>query len=299
MTNQLRELIQQHSKPLDPIATGCEAKLQRLPGIRAVLFDVYGTLLISGSGDVGTLSENRKESSFSEALSAAGITFRGDGSTGISQLVAAIEKSHADSRADGIEFPEVDIVAIWKHTLSSLASGGMIDRREHPDSQLQRLAVEYELRSNPVWPMPTADACLQALSESEIMLGLISNAQFFTPIMLNELLGGDKAATVFDGALQFFSYEHQQAKPGRYLYELARDALSQRGVSASETLFVGNDMLNDIFPAHQVGFRTALFAGDERSLRMRSDDARTVGLVPDLVITELGQLPNCVLSTDC
>jgi len=49
-------------------------------------------------------------------------------------------------------------------------------------------------------------------------------------------------------------------------------------------------MLNDIYPAQKVGFQTALFAGDKRSLRLRNDDPRCKNLKPDLVITDLIQL---------
>jgi len=49
-------------------------------------------------------------------------------------------------------------------------------------------------------------------------------------------------------------------------------------------------MLNDIYPANAIGFQTALFAGDQRSLRLRTDDPRCVNLKPDLVLTDLAQL---------
>jgi putative hydrolase of the HAD superfamily len=62
------------------------------------------------------------------------------------------------------------------------------------------------------------------------------------------------------------------------------------GLSTAACLYVGNDMLNDIYPAKQLGFQTALFAGDKRSLRLRTDDARCVNLFADLVLTDLGQL---------
>jgi putative hydrolase of the HAD superfamily len=49
-------------------------------------------------------------------------------------------------------------------------------------------------------------------------------------------------------------------------------------------------MLNDIYPAHKLGFQTALFAGDARSLRLRADDSRCLNLSADLILTDLGQL---------
>jgi putative hydrolase of the HAD superfamily len=57
---------------------------------------------------------------------------------------------------------------------------------------------------------------------------------------------------------------------------------------------VGNDKLNDIWPATQLGLKTALFAGDQRSLRLRENDVRCSGLEPDLVITRLSQLSDFI-----
>ena len=59
-------------------------------------------------------------------------------------------------------------------------------------------------------------------------------------------------------------------------------------------MYVGNDMLNDIASAAKVGLRTALFAGDARSLRWRKGDERVEGVVPDLVLTDLLQLVDCL-----
>ena len=53
-------------------------------------------------------------------------------------------------------------------------------------------------------------------------------------------------------------------------------------------------MLNDIMPAQQLGMRTALFAGDARSLRLRLEDPRVEGVRPDVVLTELIHLSECV-----
>ena len=57
-----------------------------------------------------------------------------------------------------------------------------------------------------------------------------------------------------------------------------------------QTAFIGNDMRNDIAPARQSGFQTILFAGDARSLRMRSDDTICREIEPDLQVTHLTQL---------
>ena len=70
--------------------------------------------------------------------------------------------------------------------------------------------------------------------------------------------------------------------------------MGRRRIAPEEALYVGNDMLNDILPACKLGFHTALFAGDARSLRRRDGDGQLEAVAPDLVLTELGQLLHCI-----
>jgi putative hydrolase of the HAD superfamily len=83
-----------------------------------------------------------------------------------------------------------------------------------------------------------------------------------------------------------------EAKPSTYLFEKVLKRLERMGIPAEETLYVGNDMLNDIYAAQQLGLLTVLFAGDKRSLRLRRDVPQCAGVHPDAVITDLSQLLN-------
>jgi putative hydrolase of the HAD superfamily len=78
------------------------------------------------------------------------------------------------------------------------------------------------------------------------------------------------------------------------MYRLAVDSLSKRGISPESVLYVGNDMRNDIAPAARCGFRTALFAGDARSLRLRPDEPLCDGVNADIVVKELADLLHCL-----
>ena len=100
-------------------------------------------------------------------------------------------------------------------------------------------------------------------------LGVVSNAQFYTPSLFPALLDTELDEAGFDPQLRYYSFEHRCGKPGAELYTAAREELERRSVAADEVLFVGNDMLNDVMAAAREGFRTALFAGDARSLRLR------------------------------
>ena len=151
-------------------------------------------------------------------------------------------------------------------------------------------AVEFELIVNPVYPMPNLKQVLGELKNRHIILGIISNAQFFTPYLFDWFLKTDLKHLGFEPGLILFSYKSGYAKPSLFLFEAASSRLKDMNIPTDSVLYVGNDMLNDIYPAQKAGFKTGLFAGDARSLRLRSDKPVCKNLFADIVITDLVQL---------
>ena len=190
-----------------------------------------------------------------------------------------------------MEFPEVDIRRIWHATVSRLLAAGEISG-DLQEVRLLRLAVEYECRVNPVWPMPGLKELIAALAGKGVILGLISNAQFMTPLLFDAFLGGSPAALGLRDELCIYSFRRGMAKPAVDLYEKARGVLRDIfRVESGEVLYLGNDMLNDVWGSSRCGFRGVLFAGDRRSLRLRDEDERCRRAEPAAVVTALGQLP--------
>ena len=308
------EIFRKHSRPLEPLPTGEVPVLRSLPGIRAVLFDVYGTLFISGSGEVGTARPPDHPSGgarrcpraaglgptpqdpLGEALHAMGIATAAPAGLGVEYLFALIEVSHGQSHAAGIDHPEVDIVELWTKTLGELARQGVIDEEAARAADPRRLAVEYEARTNPCWPMPHLTECLDGLRQGGRILGLVSNAQFYTPELFEALTGKSAQQWGFLPELEYYSYRYGCAKPGLGLFERAVEALRDRQIAPGEVLYVGNDMLNDVFAASNLGLHTALFAGDARSLRRREDRPELAALSPDLVLTDLMQIVDGIIT---
>ena len=270
--------IRNRLHPLSPLPTGVQPKGGRLPPIHCVLFDIYGTLFISASGDIG-IAKGSETSLRQLGLLLDRYDIEMPPDELLQRFYRAIETDHQTSRSAGIEFPEVDIIRIWQDVLPGTT-----------EEQVRDFAVEFEILSNPTYPMPNLTEVLTACRKSAARMGLISNAQFYTPLLFNWFLGADIDRLGFDPRLVFFSFQHGRAKPGKYLYQLAGEALRQIMIQPSSVLYVGNDMRNDIHPAKQAGFRTALFAGDARSLRMREDEPICSALEPDLVVTDLNQL---------
>ncbi|MGI9455617.1 MAG: HAD family hydrolase, partial [Aeoliella sp.] len=182
-----------------------------------------------------------------------------------------------------------EIREIWEEVLILFANNEWI-ADPLTDVDIERLAIEYEMRANPVWTMPGLEECLAAIRQAGLPLGIVSNAQFFTPQLFPALVQQNLRELGFDPELCVWSYEHRQAKPGKCLFNVTVAALAARSITPNETLYIGNDMRNDVAPAAQVGFRTALFAGDARSLRLREDDPLARGITPDAVVTDLRQI---------
>ena len=277
-------VFEEHIHPLDPIPTGeTPTGLSKIRRVKAILFDVYGTLVVSRSGDMDShvLSHEQKRV-LAGVLRRHGIA--GTPENIIDSLKRAIENDHENLRQAGIDYPEVDIVRVWETVLGN-----------RDTVRVKAFALEYEMVVNPVYPMPGLEDLLSTCRGQNRLLGIISNAQFFTPRLLERLLGASLDKCGFDPQLTFFSYRFRSAKPSSFMFEKAAEVFSQRRVDPASVLYVGNDMRNDILPAKTVGFKTALFAGDLRSLRKRGDDARCRYLVPDVIITDLRQL---IVDTD-
>ena len=272
------ELIADYLSPMLPQPTSMTPGGRPRARIRCILFDIYGTLFISGSGDIGVSKKASLQVQKLDHLLRQ-FNIRKKPRDLIQELFQAIEDEHRQLRNAGIDYPEIEIDRIWKQILK-------ID-----DLALaRRFAIQYELIVNPVYPMPNLENALAACKQKNIAMGIISNAQFFTPLLFEWFLDAGLERLGFHPDLIFLSYQIRHAKPSTKPFEKAAAAIAARGLKTSSALYVGNDMLNDIYPAKQLGFQTALFAGDARSLRLRTDDSRCRNLSADLILTDLKQL---------
>lgn len=285
----LIERIRALTAPMSPLPTGVDAQTEPLERIRAVLFDIYGTLVMSRCGDISLTAEASAADPFRAAWSAAGLGAAALPPDGPGLLTGLIHADHAQSRARGVDHPEVDILAIWRR---------LLDQRglSPTDAALRRLALEYELRTNPVWPMPGLADVIGELTARGLVLGIVSNAQFYTPLMLGAFLGQPLQTLGFNPDCCAWSYRQWVAKPSQSVYVPVLGRLAERhGIVPTQVLYIGNDMRNDVRPAQALGCRTALFAGDARSLRLRADDPGMRDIKPDRVITSLVQILDAIL----
>lgn len=285
--NPVAAHFKNNSSPLTPEPTGQEPLLPTFEDIKCVAFDIYGTLMISGSGDIGLSDADHLSGFIRKLLEEVGACNIPEHP--VDTFVGLITKEHELSRAQGIDAPEVDILETWREFLA------LSQAPELGQEQLELLAARYELATNPVWPMPGTEEVIAEIKQRGLQLGIVSNAQFYTPHLFEAFIGKPLEELGFDPDLCYYSYQAKRAKPGVWLYEQLRDALVSLEIEPEETLYIGNDALKDVHPAAELGFKTVLFAGDQRSLRLREDHPDLNS--PDAIITDLQQITENLLPT--
>ena len=329
MNQDYLRIIRKWSQPQTPLPTDRMSSLRSLKDIQAVFFDIYGTLFISCSGDIrvrlsgldGIPDSGQEEETPKNQLSGmlgkrflelfppglkgsrsplaerlAGLRGQTEdaypqcGQLLVESFQEQVQKIHQIKKKEGIPWPEVDVRDIWQSVI-----GELYVATNSIKTLVDQWEIEYEVRMNPVWPMPNANDCIDHFGSANLMLGIISNAQFYTPLLFPALLDRPLEDLEIAPEMQYYSYRCGRAKPDPWMYQQASATLAQKGISPSQTLYVGNDMRNDILPASQIGFRTALVATDRRSLRLREGDPSVAHVTPDLVVTNLSDLVDCVL----
>lgn len=293
-SDKLVYTIKKHTNHMDPFPTELEKQIKPLPGIKAVFFDVYGTMLISGTGDIGISEKKNNDYPISEILIDSSFNLLSSPET-INKIFSnllseLIKEEHMIMKKSGFDFPEIDIIEIWNEILAILIEKNYISGVLNRD-KVKIAALTYECMVNPVWPMKNIDKVLDHLYNSDLKIGIISNAQFYTSEILQVLLNFKIGNDFFDPRLLFYSYREKLAKPSKdFFLKAVTKIKTLYNIDSDEILYIGNDMLNDVYTASQCRCRTALFAGDKRSLRLRLSDSRCRDLKPDIIITELEQL---------
>ena len=219
--------------------------------IRAVLFDIYGTLLEVGPPPPD--ADARWQRLFRDLLHGEPPLGRLDFAVACSPVIA---RHHAAARARGIPWPEVHWPSIVTEILPELTRLSRGDQDEFLYHQIQtghtvRLTAE------------TADT-LRWLRERQCLLGIISNAQAYTLRELREALatrGLD--LSLFERDLCFWSFEQGFSKPDPHVLQILTTRLHARGISHDQTLMVGDRPDNDIEPARAFGWQTWYFTTDD------------------------------------
>jgi FMN phosphatase YigB (HAD superfamily) len=212
--------------------------------IRAIIFDVYGTLLEVGPAPPG--AEERWHSLHAEVFGCSS-------PMGLADFYAAcdgaIARRHAEARARGISWPEVQWRSVVAEVLPAL---GRLASETQEDFLFRQMQASRSLRLG-----DGASQALRALRERQTILGLASNAQAHTRRELGMALDSAGLSLAwFEPDLCFWSYQHGFSKPDPHVFRILTARLETRGIAPSEILMVGDRPDNDLEPARAHGWQT-------------------------------------------
>ncbi|HWB02342.1 MAG TPA: HAD family hydrolase [Verrucomicrobiales bacterium] len=213
-----------------------------MPAVRAIICDIYGTLLEPGPPppDAAERWERGCES-------IAGRTMR---LTDFDRLTAdAVASQNALGRAAGEPFPEVDWLAIVQATIPGLTL-----------EQAVSLSLLHAACSRTCGAVPGALGALEVFRNAGVVVGIASNAQHYT---WHELEAAGFHRYLFESALCFLSGEHGFAKPSPRVFAWLKERLASLGIAPDEALMAGDSMEKDILPARAAGLKTWLIGNDD------------------------------------
>ncbi len=227
--------------------------------IRAVIFDLYGTLLEVGPPPPD--ADARWQRLCHDLLHTEPRLSRLQFSVASSQVIA---RHHQAAQARGITWPEVHWPAIVAEVMPELAQ---ISRHDQEQFLFRQIQTSHSTRM----AAGTA-AALRWLKDRPCLLGIASNAQAYTLRELTEALAAHELGLDrFESHLCFWSFEHGFSKPDPHVFQVLTARLAALGISPQDTLMVGDRLDNDIEPAKAHGWRTWQFGpaadGDWAGLR--------------------------------
>lgn len=212
--------------------------------IRAVVFDVYATLLEVGPAPPD--ADARWQRLFLEMLGTPPPLSRTEFSGRVSQVIA---RRHAEAKANGIPWPEIAWPSVVLAVLPMLAR---LSAPKLEDFLFQQMQIGRTLRL-----ADGAADCMRGLNEAGMLLGIASNSQAYTLRELTTALRGTGLnLSMFDREVRFWSFENGFSKPDPHVFRILTARLEARGISPAETLMVGDRLDNDIEPAKAQAWQT-------------------------------------------
>jgi putative hydrolase of the HAD superfamily len=295
--------VQANSRPLEPFT--CPARGEKIGDIRAVIFDVYGTLINyrrQGFDD----KENRVHlllDAFRKVAEKFECTRyliemnpEEKPEKTLFDLYHGLITLGREKGKPGLR--EAKVEKIWAIILAMFQRRGFSpasDLPAQPEELARYFAYAYNFHSLGRSLYPGVAEALLSLRRNDFSLGIVANAQFYTPIDLTLLLrdqsrgGIDDLNEFFDPDLTFFSCEQPVAGKGEARFRPLYDALYEYRILPEQTLYIGNDFVSDIAAAQNAGMKAGLFTGDRESVYHNEQDGHTV--LPDISFASWNDLP--------
>ncbi len=296
--------------PAAPEVEPLKAKphLKHRPRVRAVLWNVYGTLLAIPGGEL--YFEHPQKLLMDVALDKTvqefkmwGSMTRKPGQPGeyLGQIYSLVLAEQRCVTTAGEKHPEAVAERVWEAIIKKL-----FQKEYKFDTNFygalnefsRKVAYFFHASLQGTGCYPGAAQALRAVAGAGLVQGLLADGQCFTCVQLQRgLAAQDEEARLDDlvpEELRFLSCDVRARKPSERLFRHALQALADRGIAPREVLHVSSRLQTDLVPARRLGMKTALFAGDKASLQATPEQLKDSALRPDVLLTELSQIADVV-----
>jgi FMN phosphatase YigB (HAD superfamily) len=301
-----RDLSWPAPPPIDkPRAKPC---LVRLPNVRAVLWNVYGTLLAVSGGEL--LFEHPERFVMDVALDKTIQEFKmwgamtrkpGQPADYLREVYANLLAEQRTVPGGGEKYPEVCADRLWEAFIKRLLQKNYTFDTNFYGSLNEfsrKVAYFFHASLQGTVCYPGAATALAHVAERGLAQGLLADGQCFTRAALQHALAAQDPDADLDRLLHeglcVLSCELRARKPSERLFRQALGQLAEQGIAPDQVLHVGSRLLNDLAPARRLGMRTALFAGDRASLQADQKQLKEPATRPDVLLTELSQIAEVV-----
>ncbi len=292
----------------EPAPPKARPHLPPLPGIRAVLWNVYGTLLCISEGELkfevdnNFITEVAIDKTIHEFKMWNAMSRKpGQPAAYMREIYQKVLNELRLAPTAGERHPEIQAERIWENIIKKLF------QKEYSfdagfygslNDYSRKIAYFFHASLQGTACHPGAAEALRSVAERGIEQGLLADGQCFTTVQLQRGLqrqeDGFDLNAVIPLAQRWISCDHRCRKPSENLFKLALRALRERGIEPHEALHVGSHLARDIAPAKKAGMRTALFAGDRASLAATPEQLKDAQQRPDLLLTELTQIAKII-----
>jgi hypothetical protein len=296
--------------PAPPQAVPIKARphLVRLDGVRAVLWNVYGTLLAIPLGDLAFehpnafVMSNALDKTIQEFKMWASMSRKpGQPSEYMQTIYTQLLTEQKSLPGGGERHPEVCSERVWEAIIKRLLqkdykfdAGNLGSLNEFS----RKVAYFFHASLQGTACYPGAARAMRHVVDSGLTQGLLADGQCFTTVQLQRGLAAQESEAQLDellaADLTVLSCDVRGRKPSERLFRQALNVLKEKDISPSEVLHVGSRLQQDLVPARRLGMKTALFAGDKASLLATPEQLKEPASRPDVLLTELEQITEVV-----
>jgi len=287
-----------------PKPVNANPSIKPLPGIRAVLWDIYGTLLRVSDGrfTLFPTDEARLQIALDKTIHEFNMwnhMYRKPGPPwqsiiGLYRSTIERQSMHASPAGD---VTEVDLVDTWRALIEKLFEKEYTyDEGQYGDLDDFSEKVAYFFHCN-LQATEAREGAVRAMSDisaAGLTQGFLSDGQSFTLVQTLKALSmqGDLPPLyeLLRPQTVILSYAQSAKKPSRSFFAHAVQQLRGLGIQAQEILHVSCRLTTDLVPARAAGMKTALLVVEKSGLEVSADVLKAPVTRPDRLLTELSQI---------